>query len=65
MRIGNMAGGTDSHWAEVMLLGCGSGGRKFIEHLIFTCNIISLSSICSRADIAMKPATSPMLLRCQ
>ena len=65
MRIGNMAGLTGSHWADEMLLGFSSGGRKLIGQHIFTRNIISLSGIGSRADEAMNPATSPMLLRYQ
>jgi hypothetical protein len=42
-----------SHWAEAMLLGYGLGERKYIQHLIFACNIISLSGIGGRADTAM------------
>ena len=41
------------HWADGMLLGIGSGGRKSIWLNIFIWNILSLSGIWSRADTAM------------
>jgi hypothetical protein len=36
IRIRNMAGRTVSHWADAMLFGFSSSGRKSIEQHIFT-----------------------------
>jgi hypothetical protein len=36
IRIGYMAGLMSTHWADVVLFGSGSGGRKSIGQCIFT-----------------------------